>query len=155
MAIDPVLMKGDGGATLLDPWVEIREGPESLKKHYWLTPPEMMKKLDDEFHFDFDPCPYPRKIGYDALAVPWGRSNYCNPPFGKGMIQWVRKAITEKGQTVLLIPAPKCILELVDAKAEFRSAGRVRFLSIEDREPHPSPENCILAIVNGLKDGEG
>ena len=26
---------------------------------YWLTPPDLFKKLDDEFHFNFDPCPYP------------------------------------------------------------------------------------------------
>jgi hypothetical protein len=118
-------------------------------KHYWLTPPKMLQELEAEFHFDYDPCPFPKPESFDGLAGPWGRSNYCNPPFGKGMIRWVRKAIAEKGQTVLLIPAPMCILELINAKAEFRSAGRVRFLATEDQEPHPSPENCILAILRG------
>ena len=30
-----------------------------LIKKYWLTPPELYKKLDNEFNFDFDPCPCP------------------------------------------------------------------------------------------------
>ena len=144
---DPILLKGDGTA-ILDRWVEIEGDAESLKKHYWLTPPKMYEELDREFHFDFDPCPYPRKIGSDALAVPWGKSNYCNPPFGKGLTRWVRKAISEPGQTVLLIPTRSIISELADAGAEFRGAGRVRFLAIEDNEPHPSPDNCLLAIIH-------
>ena len=27
---------------------------------YWITPPDLYERLDAEFHFDFDPCPYPR-----------------------------------------------------------------------------------------------
>jgi hypothetical protein len=30
-----------------------------MDKKYWLTPPDIYDKLDKEFHFDFDPCPYP------------------------------------------------------------------------------------------------
>jgi len=144
---DPILLRGDGSA-ILDPWVEIEGDAEALKKHYWITPPGLYEQLNQEFHFDFDPCPYPRRIGYDGLTIPWGKSNYCNPPFQKGMIHWIRKAISERGQTVLLLPAPQHILALIDAKAELRSAGRVKFLSIEDGEPNPGPGNCILAIIN-------
>ena len=39
-------------------------GPEFIdtsnradKKHYWLMPPDKLKPLQDEFQFDFDPCP--------------------------------------------------------------------------------------------------
>ena len=51
-------------------------------KHYWLTPPRLYAELDAEFHFDFDPCPYPRPDGFDGLTCEWGKSNYVNIPFG-------------------------------------------------------------------------
>lgn len=52
------------------------------QKHYWLTPPDLYAQLDAEFHFDFDPCPFPRPPGFDGLKCEWGKSNYVNPPFG-------------------------------------------------------------------------
>ena len=50
-------------------------------KHYWLTPPALYAALDAEFHFDFDPCPYPLPEGFDGLTCEWGQSSYVNPPF--------------------------------------------------------------------------
>ena len=116
-------------------------------KHYWLTPPDLYAELDAEFHFDFDPCPYPLPIGFDGLTCEWGKSNYVNPPFGsimhqghkKGPTAWVRKAITEwqKGKRVVLVyPVDKWVLMLVKAilgeHAQIRNLGDVRWLSIED-----------------------
>ena len=37
-------------------------------KHYWLTPDDLMKSLNDEFNFDFDPCPYPKPDDFDGLT---------------------------------------------------------------------------------------
>ena len=51
-------------------------------KHYWLTPDDLMKELNNEFKFDFDPCPYPKPEDFDGLTNEWGKSNYVNPPFG-------------------------------------------------------------------------
>lgn len=79
-------------------------------KHYWLTPPELMQSLNNEFAFDFDACPYPKPDNFDGLEMEWGKSTYVNPPFGsilhqgkkdkrpkkKGMTAWVRKAIEEQ-----------------------------------------------------------
>lgn len=115
------------------------------QKHYWLTPPDLLARLSDEFGpFDFDPCPYPLPHGFDGLTCEWGRRNYVNPPFGsimhqgkkKGPTAWVRKAIEEhrKGKTVVLVyPIDKWILMLLaELGAEVRNLGDVRWLATED-----------------------
>ena len=45
----------------------------------WETPPELYNKLNDEFNFDFDPCP----INYDditpendGLLIDWGGGEF-------------------------------------------------------------------------------
>lgn len=41
-------------------------------KHYWLTPPDLRAALQQEFNFDYDPCPFPLPDGYDGLRADWG-----------------------------------------------------------------------------------
>lgn len=113
-------------------------------KHYWLTPPELYARLNSEFHFDFDPCPYPKPDNFDGLTCEWGQSNYVNPPFGsiihegkkKGPTAWVRKAIIEhkRGKTVVLVfPIDKWVLMLLEAMgSEVRNLGDVKWLATED-----------------------
>ena len=72
-------------------------------KHYWLTPPDLYAALDAEFHFDFDPCPFPLPDGFDGLTCEWGASNYVNPPFGS-ILRWPHLncehvAVTKKSLT--------------------------------------------------------
>ena len=125
---------------------------------YWLIPPDLYNKLNNEFHFDFDPCPYPKPEGYNSLDISWGYTNYCNPPFRRtdgnihGPTAFVRKAIEEqkKGKTtVLLVPAQSYINLLLEARAELRPAGRTRFLEVETKEPLKSPSPTIIAILRG------
>lgn len=127
-------------------------------KRYWKTPVELYKALNDEFTFDFDPCPHPRPEGYDSLKLPWGKMNYCNPPFRKtdgnthGPTSFVRKAIQEQAKgnsTVLLLPVQSYVNLLLEAGAELRSAGRTRFLEVETNEPLPGPSPTFLAILRG------
>ena len=127
---------------------------------YWLTPPELYKSLDNEFHFNFDPCPYPREENYNSLELPWGTMNYCNPPFRKtdgnthGPTAFVRKAIEEKkkgNSTVLLIPVQSYINLLLEAGAELRCAGRTRFLDVENGRPLPGPSPTVLAVLRATK----
>ena len=123
---------------------------------YWLTPPEIYNALDAEFNFDFDPCPHPRGENYNSLELPWGRMNYCNPPFRKtdgnthGPTAFVRKAIEEKqkgNSTVLLLPVQSYVNLLLGAGAELRAAGRTRFLDVETMQPLPGPSPTFLAIL--------
>jgi hypothetical protein len=114
-------------------------------KHYWLTPPDLYAALNAEFHFDFDPCPYPKPDNFDGLTCEWGRVNYVNPPFGtvvgsdgkkKGITAWTRKAIEEqgKGKTVVLVFPQHgfAMLLSIAAGAEVRNLGRVKWVATED-----------------------
>lgn len=122
---------------------------------FWLTPPDIYDKLDQEFHFDFDPCPFPLPKGFDSLSMDWGQTSYVNPPFrkkdggGYGPTAWVRKAIEQnkQGKTVVLaIPTQSYVNLLIEAGAEIRSLGRVRWLEAETKQPvtSPSPISCFV-----------
>jgi len=102
----------------------------------WKTPDWLYKLLDDEFHFDFDPCPLNHDITeWDGTLIEWGERNFCNPPYSK---EWkpkfIQKAFDEwrKGKTcVLLVPAAtgiKQFHELMLPNAEIRWVkGRIAF----------------------------
>jgi DNA N-6-adenine-methyltransferase (Dam) len=118
-------------------------------KHYWLTPKDLYAKLDAEFHFDFDPCPHPVPDFFDGKAVPWGQSNYVNPPF-KGPTAWVRKAITENRQgkgVVFVFPIDRWVLMMIEAGAEIRNLGDVKWLSTEDGLPGNGTGRHIAAFI--------
>src|SRR5438105_2906670 len=73
------------------------------------TPEDLYSKLDDEFHFDFDPCPMnPQGLrAFDGLGKAWGNSNYLNPPYSDKE-PWILRAIEEQSKgntTVMLLPA--------------------------------------------------
>ena len=108
------------------------------KVGYWLTPPELMEKLEAEFHFNFDACPYPRPSGFDGLIEEWGSSTYCNPPLGRGhsLSAWANKAIKEsaKGrQVVLVLPMPRWVRDLLNAGAVLRPLGAVPWMDPRGR----------------------
>lgn len=145
----------------------MRKPPESNKfhvgsaqdgRHYWLTPPVLLTALDSEFHFDFDPCPWPLPEGFDGLTCDWGASNYVNPPFGsithegkrKGMTAWVRKALSEhaKGKRVVMVyPLDKWVLMLLAAGAQVRNLGDVRWCATEDGQPGAGTGRHIACFV--------
>jgi len=128
---------------------------------YWLTPPELYQELDREFHFDFDPCPYPLSAGWNCLDMSWGKMNYVNPPFRKDDWKYggshttlIRKAMAEQknGNTsVIIYNCMSHVRLLVEALAltEVRSMGRVRWLDIKTKEPWKSPSNTILFVLKG------
>lgn len=142
-------------------------GNRSDGLHYWLTPPDLYKKLDDEFRFDFDPCPYPKPEGFDGLTCEWGSRNYVNPPFGsimhqgpgekkprkKGPTAWMRKAIEEqrKGKlSVVVYPVDKWVLMMIEAAvpgAEIRNLGDVKWCAIEDGLPGKGTGRHIAAFI--------
>ena len=78
----------------------------------WATPFSLYKKLNDEFDFDFDPCPLNFKDEIpedkDGLLIEWGNRNYINPPYSRKLKEsFVIKGIEEskKGKLcVFLLP---------------------------------------------------
>lgn len=137
---------------------KFHKGNKRNGKHYWLTPTDLMKRLDGEFGFTFDPCPYPKPDEFDGLTIDWGSSNYVNPPFGsiiqngkkKGPTAWARKAIEEhrKGKSVVMVyPIPKWILMLLESGAEIRNLGDVRWLATEDRSEGPGIGQYVACFI--------
>jgi len=133
-------------------------GNEVDGKHYWLTPPDLYAELDNQYHFDFDPAPFPKFENFDGLTCEWGKSNYVNPPFGsiihdgkkKGMTAWVRKAIIEqeKGKRVVLVyPLDKWILMLIKAGAKISNLGDIRWLATEDKTAGKGTGRHIACFV--------
>jgi site-specific DNA-methyltransferase (adenine-specific) len=71
------------------------------------TPPDLYRVLDQEFAFDYDPCPLDCKEDRLQESHPWGKSNYVNPPFSD-IESWMARAVkeVEKGnRSVFLVPA--------------------------------------------------
>jgi phage N-6-adenine-methyltransferase len=110
------------------------------------TPQDLYRQLDEEFHFDFDPCP--NNSTFDGLKVEWGKSNYVNPPYANKE-PWIRKAIEEsrKGKTVvMLLPVDTSTrwfhdLILPNAREIRFIRGRLRF------SPYDSPAKYASMIV--------
>lgn len=50
--------------------MSINKGMFTSNTDVWSTPPDFYQKLDEEFHFDFDPCPLNPQ--FDGLEVQWG-----------------------------------------------------------------------------------
>lgn len=138
---------------------KFHQGNRNDGRHYWLTPPALYARLDAEFHFDFDPCPYPLPQGFDGLTCEWGQSNYVNPPFGsilhngrkKGPTAWVRKAILEQcrgRRSVLVLPLDKWVLLLLkSAGTPIRNLGDVRWCAIEDGKQGPGNGRHIALVI--------
>lgn len=130
----------------------------------YATPPELYKTWDEEFHFDFDPCPYCEgniSNENDGLLKEWGKSNYVNPPYSKKLKKaFVLKAIEEskKGkQCVLLLPvstSTQLFHEYIKPNAkEIRFLkGRIQFGKLDKNGNFYLPLNKMGKTQSGTKD---
>lgn len=130
----------------------------------WATPQDLFDRLDREFGFEVDVCAekwnakcaryYSPKD--DGLAQQWRGVCWMNPPYGREISKWVRKAYlaAEAGATVVcLLPARTdtgwwheyCM------RAEVRFIrGRVKFLRPEGPK-YNAPFPCAVVV---FKPGE-
>jgi site-specific DNA-methyltransferase (adenine-specific) len=104
----------------------------------WETPEDLYQELNNEFGFDFDPCPINHDLSlWDGLKIDWKKSNFVNPPYSRNLKEaFVKKAIEEskKGKVcVVLLPvstSTKLFHEyILPNKKEIRFIkGRVKFV---------------------------
>lgn len=72
----------------------------SSKSCEWETPIDFFKKLDDEYHFTLDVCATKDNAkcdkyftrAEDGLSKEWSGTCWMNPPYGREIGKWVRKA---------------------------------------------------------------
>lgn len=139
----------------------INKGLMSSNSNEWGTPQELFDELDREFHFTLDPastdenakCEKHYTMKDDGLSKSWeGERVFCNPPYGKEIGKWVKKAAESNTLVVMLIPArtdTKYFHDYIYNKAEVRFLkGRLRFVGINGRggvAPFPS----MVVVFNG------
>lgn len=139
----------------------------SSKKMDYCTPQSFFDTLNAEFHFTLDAaateksakCKNFYTLETDGLTAPWnigGGSAFCNPPYGRALGAWVRKAYEEAqaGTTVvLLIPArtdTAYFHDYIYGKAEIRFLrGRLHFEDEDGNRFPPAPFPSMVVIYNG------
>ena len=118
----------------------------------WSTPPDFFSALDRVFHFTLDACAtaenakcarfYTRE--QDGLAQPWTGNVWCNPPYGRTIGKWMRKAweSAQNGATVVcLVPARTCTRWWHDYATKGKILfwpGRLKFGGSKNSAPFPS-----------------
>ena len=118
----------------------------------WETPQDLFEELDDEFHFTLDACALAWNTKHpnyfsptdDALHSDWQGVVWMNPPYGREIGKWMRKAYEEsqKGTTVVcLVPSrtDTAWWHNYVMKGEIRFIrGRIKFVGAKDGAPFPS-----------------
>jgi phage N-6-adenine-methyltransferase len=102
----------------------------------WSTPREFFETLDRQFHFTLDPCAtrhnakckrYFTKAD-DGLSQRWNGRVFVNPPYGREIGKWVKKAYEESLTSAELVA---CLLPArTDTKwwHEYAMRGEVSFI---------------------------
>jgi phage N-6-adenine-methyltransferase len=133
---------------------------KTLGSEEWATPQPLFDRLNREFGFTLDACatvdnckcyPFFSKH-HDALAQKWTGTVWMNPPYGKDLSRWVKKAFESslEGATVVcLVPARTCTQWWHEyaSRGEVRFIkGRIRFVGAKHNAPFPS----AIVIFRGV-----
>lgn len=136
----------------------------SSKKQNWTTPQWLFDQLNEEFDFTLDAaasddnakCQKYFTERENGLLRSWeGETVFCNPPYGRELAEWVKKAY-EEGQkpgttVVLLIPSrteTRFFHDYILGKAEIRFLkGRLKFGDAKNSAPFPS----LIAVYGRSK----
>lgn len=136
-----------------------------MKNDEWLTPPEILRALGT---FDLDPCspinrPWPTAGAHytvedDGLSRPWHGRVWCNPPFGREAIKWLRR-MAEHGNGIALIPARtetamfyECIWGVADAVLFIKGRPHFHFVDGEKAKFNSGAPICLAAYGTRNRD---
>ena len=128
----------------------------------WATPQWLFDTLDSMYHFTLDACATEENHKVDNYFTPnqdglkqkwWGRV-YCNPPYGREIGEWIKKASESDCLVVMLLPARTdthyfhdLIYKKKNVEIEFLK-GRLKFNDGKNPAPFPS---MIVVFNSHLK----
>jgi site-specific DNA-methyltransferase (adenine-specific) len=113
----------------------------------WATPQEVVDRYGK---FDLDPCadacnakaPTFFTKQDDGLTKPWFGRVWMNPPYGRGIKDWISKAANSECEVVALLPArtdTRWFHDHIYGKADVEFLkGRIKFGGHKNAAPFPS-----------------
>lgn len=88
------------------------------------------------------------------MKQPWSGTVWCNPPYGREIGKWVKKAAEKTCTVVMLLPArtdTAWFHDFIYGKAEIRFVrGRLKFGGCRNSAPFPS-----MVVIFRRKSDEG
>lgn len=131
----------------------INQGMFTSTTDMWETPQWFFDELNNEFNFNLDACAIQENAKcnnfyspeQNGLNQPWTGTVWCNPPYGRKISEWVKKAHDSAGNgntVVMLLPArtdTAWFHDYIYGVAEIRFVrGRLRFGGSKNGAPFPS-----------------
>lgn len=132
----------------------------SSKSDLWETPQWLFDKLNDEWRFETDVCAVEsnKKCAHyyspeqDGLSQKWGGCCWCNPPYGREIGKWVKKAAESDATVVMLLPARTDTKWFHDYCLKYGEItflrGRLKFGDNKNSAPFPS---MIVVFRQGVE----
>lgn len=132
---------------------KINKGLFTSTTGVWATPQKVFDDLTTEFNFVLDVCATSENAKcenffspeQDGLNQKWYGPAFMNPPYGKEITKWIKKAYEESKNGILvvgLLPArtdTKYFHNYIYGKAEIRFIkGRLKFGDSKNSAPFPS-----------------
>lgn len=133
-------------------------------KDDWRTPKDLFKKLDEEFHFDLDPCSTHENAlcekhftkEENGLIQKWGGVVFMNPPYCRETGKWIQKAYEESLEGAIVV----CLIPVrTDAKywheIIFPYAADIRFikgrLHFSESKQHAGFPSAVIVFSPGIR----
>lgn len=163
-------MTAAAAATLSVRW---RAATSPSERVVWRTPEALFRALHQEFDFTIDVAADDANAHVDrfldaerdALSHTWaGERVFCNPPYGRGLDAWIRKAVLEAQENgalvVMVLPARTgnaWFHRYVLPHAEVRFLrGRLNFqLGPIAAKKHRAPFDSMVVVYRPYRIGEG